>query len=239
MNDPLTFGPWAQDAVELPLPIQPLTDQRGKPVPRSSEPAAPIVHLPKSFLDCLSLDTLEHHPAVDPAVRARLAQGERFRLLRLPFSVRAAGEGVVEELRLILEVDAPPVVHSIFPVREEITAQSTRELSFGPALTLGPVQLGAGRVGRTVVLELATAVTLGYWAENGADWVLRRPGPEFAGLEGTWEFAAILRWPKEVRPVRIALSASAIVSSHRLRWFTARVQHDYGPVRLRSCKSVA
>jgi hypothetical protein len=120
----------------------------------------------------------------------------------------------------------------------EASQETTRELSFSPGLTLGPLQLGTGRIGRTVVLQLATAVTVGYWGEKGAGWILRRPNGQAPGLEGTWEFALILRWPAEISPVRLTVNASAVVSTPHLRWLTRRAEHDYGPFKLRGCKPV-
>jgi hypothetical protein len=237
VRDIIEFPSWTGDLVELQL--APLADGelRGLPA-RAPADLEPVVRLPRTAVDCLTFDTLEHHPAVDSLLRELLARGAAFRLLRLPFSLRPPRRAVVEEIRFTAEVTGAARVHNIYPLRDEVYQQVTRELAVEPGLTIGPVELGAGRIGRKIVFRQARAATLGYWSENGADWVLRRPDPRDSGLEGTWEFALILQWPAEVTPIDLTLSVSATVSTRRLRWLTRRAEHSYGPVHLAGCRSI-
>jgi hypothetical protein len=202
--------------------------------------------MPESTFDCVRLDALIDHPAIDAVVRAELADGVPFRLIRFPFSLRPSPAGRVIEGRFTVQVlgeqGAIPRVHSIFPERLRVEGDEyTTEAAIEPKLAIGSViDIGSARLGRTIVSRHARSVIVGFWSENGAEWVVR-PLAEGEQLEGTWEFLVVTRWPHTVLPLRVVLAASATVASeHRMTpWRTKRAEREYGPTELTGCVSIA
>jgi hypothetical protein len=238
---------WQLDTVEYTLPATELTEDRAEPPAQlpvaGSTKYDPVVSLPRSTFDCVDLDRLRDHPAVDALVRAQLDDGMSFRLLRFPFSVRPAKGAKVEELRFTVQLDdvdgvGAPRVHSIFPVRLTVDEERKTEVTLEPALKLGSVlDVRGGRIGRSVSVHQPRSTTVGFWSEHGADWLMRAPDKDPVGIEGTSEFLVIVRWTTEAR-LRVTLSFAAMVATPFLRWGTRRFERAYPPLALAGCPSV-
>jgi hypothetical protein len=215
---------WEFDTVEHALPAMEVTDHRGEvasQLPDALMRHDPVVCLPRSRFDCVDLDLLKDHPAIDPFVTAQVAAGMSFRLLRFPFSVRPARGSRVEELRFTVQLDRldgvdEPTVHSVYPLRLTVDEERKTEVAFEPALKLGSaVDVRAGRIGRTVTVTQPRATTVGYWSEDGADWLMRAPDK-----------------------VRVTLSFSATVATPYLRWGTRRFERPYPPLPISGCQPI-
>ncbi|MEV8457366.1 hypothetical protein AB0467_02500 [Streptomyces sp. NPDC052095] len=235
------------------LPTGPEPDSRPAPLPDTGPaPArhvpsghAPRIALPRTLVDCITLDSLRDHPSVDPFVLAQLDAGASFRILRFPFSLRQAAGGTVRELSFSVRLDsacertAPPRVHSIHPVREENRDTVVRETALSPTLSIGSaVDIGVGRVGRTVTAQRSRALVVGFWSEDGADWILRAPDDRGAGLDGTWEFLTVVRWDGPAARLRAELSVTARLNVRRQLRRTRRIEHVYGPFELTGCQDI-
>jgi hypothetical protein len=247
-TDAIQLSAWGTDAVQYQLePADPgeVRGANGDADVDDEAPGFPTVALPGASFDCISLDGLQDHPAVDALMRTELAAGAPFRILRFPFSLRPPEEGSVSEVRLTVRfLDTPGTagarVHSIYPERIEVVDEQTSEVALEPSLKLcGAVEIGVGRVGRKIVARQSRSVIVGYWSEHGAEWALRPPDDE--GLEGSWEFFVVARWQEAVTALPISLGLSAVVISPRsaLRWRTRRLQRDYPPVALTGCAAIA
>jgi hypothetical protein len=245
---PIELSSWEADSVSFALgpadPGEVRSADSGSPVSLRDH-QEPWVALPSSTFACVSLDALKDHPAVDDLLRAEMAQGGAFRMLRFPFSMRAPEAGRVTETQYIVELipdgEPSPTLHSIYPRRLEVEAETTTEAAFEPSLSIGSVvEVGVGRVGRSVVVRQGRATTIGYWSEHGATWELR-PAGRNDGIEGVWEFLAVVRWPREVRPLRLSVAVSATVATVRpiVFWRTRRVVRNYAPLSLAGCLPVA
>jgi hypothetical protein len=46
------------------------------------------------------------------------------------------------------------------------------------------------------------ATAIGFWNEDGADWILQAPRRD-RGLEGSWEFLFVARWDKRISPLQV------------------------------------
>jgi hypothetical protein len=247
--DRIDLGPWTAREVQYSLAPADQGDQRapGDAAPDLPADQLPQVSMPESAFDCVRLDALADHPAVDAVVRAELADGVPFRLIRFPFSLRAPVSGRLVEGRFTVQLrgetkETTPRVHSIFPERLRVDGdESTTEAAIEPKLAIGSIiDIGSARLGRTIVSRNARSVIVGFWSENGAEWVVR-PLADGEQLEGSWEFLVIARWPHLVLPLRVTLSAAALVASeHRLTpWRTRRAQREYGPTELTGCLPIA
>ena len=245
---PIELPSWEADTVSFTLgPADPgevrSVDTR-ETIPLQSE-HEPHVELPTSSFACVRLDALKDHPAVDGLLRAEMAEGASFRMLRFPFSLHAPKIGRATEARYTVELtpdlEASPTVHSIYPQRLEAESETTIEAVIEPKLSIGSaVDIGVGRVGRSVVIRQGRATTIGYWSEQGAMWELRSPRRS-DGIEGTWEFLVVIRWPKDISPlgVSVVLSATVATAQPIVFWRTRRIVRDYAPVSLEGCVSVA
>jgi hypothetical protein len=239
---------WTVDTVECALPATEPADQRADGSDGTAHVPArydPVVCLPRTTFDCVNLDALKDHPAVDPLVRAQLDQGASFRLLRFPFSLRPARGSSVNEVRFTIQLDqtdalGPPRVHSIYPLRLTVDEERKTEVTFEPSLKLGSaLDVRGGKIGRTVTVSQARATTVGFWSEFGADWILRASDKGGAAIEGTSEFLVVVRWEHGVTPLGVTLSFSAMVGTPFLRWGTRRVERTYAPLALTGCQPVA
>lgn len=247
MNDgPIEFGPWADQAVEFALAAADPADERGSVGEDDffASKYEPRISLPESIFDCIALDDLKDHPAVDTVIRAELASGAAFRLLRFPISARPAQESRIDELRFAIRLIGERVglrVHSIFPERLTAEQQTTTEVALDPNLSIASsVQLGFGRVGRSVVTRQSRSTLVGFWSEDGAEWVMRSPPESNDGLQGTWEFLIVIHWPDGLDLLRAALSVSATVATRRSlsRWRTKRAERIYDGLELTGCISL-
>ena len=246
-DNAIDLGPWTAETVEYRLDTAEPGQVRGEGE-RESEPGPehePRVALPTSTFDCIRLDVLKDHPAVDAFVRAELEAGMPFRLLRFPFSLRAPDEGRVEEVRYAMRLlpghDDHPRVHSIYPERLEVDRETTTEVALEPSLSIGSaVDVGLGRLGRTIVARQPRSTTVGFWSEHGAEWEVRPPAQR-EGLEGSWEFFVVVRWARDVSSLRVTLALSATVAEGRslLSWRTRRVERSYEPLELSGCLPIA
>jgi hypothetical protein len=244
-TDVIEFDAWHPGAVEYRLEPADPGEIRSAGGDAEADRAArgyPTVELPRSTFDCVSLDGLQDHPAVDALVRAELGAGVPFRILRFPFSLRGPPEGSVSEIRVTVRFleETAPRVHSIYPDRIEVVDEQTSEVVLEPSLKLGDaVEVGVGRVGRKIVARQSRSLIVGYWSEHGAEWALRPP--DDSGLEGSWEFFLVARWQGPVVPLAVSLGLSAVVTSGRsaFRWRTRRLQRDYPSVPLTGCTAIA
>ncbi len=245
-EDLIDLGPWAVHPVALALTPLDRADERGSKQSHGGAPPGqqPRVEMPRSTFACVDLSTLATHPAIDDVVRAELAIGLPFRLVRFPFALWPPATGRVSEARFTVQLlgDGPtgPYVHSIFPQRLQVDGDElTTDVAIEPKLSIGSASASAGRLGRKIVVRHAKSTTVGFWSETGAEWVVRPPG-EDDGLEGTWEFLVVVRWAGVAQPLSVALGASATVSTGRgLPWRTKRVERSYGPVALTGCVPIA
>ncbi|WP_344855165.1 hypothetical protein [Amycolatopsis ultiminotia] len=235
---------WEPDAVEYALPAADPADERDRPGGSPVAPAGhdPVVSLPRTSFDCVNLDALKEHPAVDALLRAQLDQGACFRLLRFPCSLRAAPGSRVEEFRFTVQLGqahTAPRVHSIFPTKVTVEQERKTEVTLEPSLKLGPVlEAKGGKIGRTITIGRPRATAVGFWSETGADWILRAPERDPIGIEGTAEFLVIVCWDHGVAPLEVTLSCSATVRTPFLRWGTRRVERAYEPFALTGCRPV-
>jgi hypothetical protein len=247
-DTPIELSSWETNTVSFRLgpadPGEVRSADTGQAVPLGSE-HEPRVELPTSSFACVRLDALKDHPAVDGVLRAEMAEGVSFRMLRFPFSLRAPEAGRVTEARYTVELTpdgaASPTVYSIYPQRLEVESDKTTEAALEPKLSIGQaVEIGVGRVGRSVVVRQGRATTIGYWSEQGAEWELRSLGSS-QGIEGTWEFLAVVRWPRDVSPLRLSISLSATVATTKpiVFWRTRRIVRNYEPISLEGCLPVA
>ena len=245
-DDPIDFGPWTTQSIEFALSAADPADERSAAVETGSfgSEYEPRISLPKSSFDCIALDYLADHPAVDAMARAELASGAIFRLLRFPLSVRPAQETKVDELRFAVRLaDDPsgPRVHGIFPQRFTVEQETTTEVAFEPSLSIGSaVDIGFGRVGRSVMVRQARSTMVGFWSEDGAEWVMRPPPGGGDNLEGSWECLIVIHWADGVRPLHVTLSVSATITIARTltRWRTKRAERVYDGIELTGCISV-
>jgi hypothetical protein len=247
-EDLIDLGSWTAQSVEYALtPFEPGDVRHQEPSqPEPPSQQQPRVAMPASTFDCVRLEALADHPAIDALVRTQLAAGAPFRLIRFPFSLRPPAIGRVIEARFTVRLlggnGAIPRVHSIFPLRLQVEGdERTTEAAIEPTLEIGTaVQIGTGRLGRKIVARHARSTTVGFWSEDGAEWVVRPPADDDQ-LEGTWEFLVVVRWTSEVRPLQVALGASAVVAADRrlMPWRTKRVERVYGPIELTGCVSIA
>jgi len=246
-DPPIELGPWEADTVSFMLgpadPGEVRSVDSGEAVLLGSK-HEPRVALPSSTFACVRLDALKDHPAVDGFLRAQMAEGASFRMLRFPFSLRAPESGRVTEVRytVLLTSDdgTRPTVHSIYPQRVEIESESNTEAAFEPKLKIGSVvEIGVGRIGRSVVVRHGRATIIGYRSEQGAEWELRSPGAS-EGIEGVWEFLAVVRWPRDVATLRLSVAVSAMVATARpiLFWRTRRIERYYESISLEGCLPV-
>ena len=247
-EDLIDLGSWATQSVQYSLPPAEAGDVRG-PDPRQPELSPeqqPRVAMPESTFDCVRLDVLADHPAIDAMVRAELTAGVPFRLVRFPFSLWPPAAGRVTEarfnVRLLAGNGAVPRVHSIFPERLQVEGdERTMEVAIEPKLAIGSViDIGAARLGRKIVAHHARSIIVGFWSETGAEWAVRPPA-EDEQLEGTWEFLVVVRWPSQVLPLRVGLGVSATVMTDRrlTSWRTKLIERIYGPIELTGCLSIA
>ena len=242
-DDAIDFGSWDVDAVQYALEGAEEGDERGEDDGGGAlaPEHQPRVALPESRFGCVQLDVLKDHPAVDSMVRAELEAGVPFRILRFPFSLQPPQKGRVDEVRYSVRLEAggagEPSVYSIYPQRLEVEHETTTEAALEPTLSIGSaVDVGLGRLGRTMIARHARATTVGFWSEQGAEWLLRPPAKGGDGLEGSWEFLAVVRWVAAVAPLRVTLSVSATVAvpGGVLRR-TRRVSREYEAVSLAGC----
>jgi len=86
------------------------------------------------------------------------------------------------------------------------------------------------------MVQQSRASTVGYWSDRGAEWELRTPDAS-GGLEGTWDFCAIVRWPGEVRALGLTVAVWAQVALRHpiLFWRTRRIERHYEPISLDGC----
>jgi hypothetical protein len=247
-DTPIELSSWEADTVSFTLgPAEPgevRSVDTGEAIALGSK-HEPHVALPTSSFACLRLDALKDHPAVDGLLRAEMAEGVSFRMLRFPFSLRAPQTGRVTEARYTVELapdeKASPTVYSIYPQRLEVESETTTEVAFEPKLSIGSAaEIGVGRIGRSVALRHGRARTIGYWSEQGAAWEVRSLGAD-SGIEGTWEFLAVIRWPQDVSPLRLSVALSATVATAKpiVFWRTKRIVRNYEPVSLEGCLPVA
>jgi hypothetical protein len=242
-NEVISFGPWAPDSVIYQLePAE--AGQVRSPAHQGLQISAanlPRVALPRKAFDCVNLDTLKDHPAVSPLVVADMSAGAVFRLLRFPLSLQKPQAGYIDEARFTVSFDEKSRrarVHSIFPTRIDVEKDQTTEVAIQPTLKLGALaDVEIGRVGRSVAVRQSQAVTIGFWNENGADWIMRAPGRNF-GLEGSWEFLVVARWEKKISPLQIQVGLTATVGTSSFLWRTKRLEHQYEPIHLQGCISI-
>jgi hypothetical protein len=147
------------------------------------------------------------------------------------FTVQVAGEE-----------ESSPRVHSIYPERLEVEGdEDTIEAAIEPQLRIGAaVDVRAGRLGRKIVSRQARSITVGFWSQDGAEWLLKPPAEDGA-LQGTWEFFVVLRWSQRVLPFRVILGASAVIArrGNLGSWRTRKIERSYGPIELTGCQSIA
>jgi hypothetical protein len=245
-DSPIDFGSWTARSVEFTLAAADQADERSAAVEGSISAAEhePRISLPESAFDCIALDDLKDHPAVDAIIRAELAAGAAFRLLRFPISVRPAESTRVDELRFAVRLPDEAAglrVHSIFPERLTTEQETTAEIALDPNLSIASsVHIGFGRVGRSVVTRQSRSTLIGFWSEDGAAWVMRPPPRDNDGLQGSWECLILIRWPDGVELLRVVLSVSATVATKRslARWRTKRAERVYDGLELTGCISL-
>jgi hypothetical protein len=247
-DDRLELPPWASEAIEVALaPADQGAVRAADEVPIAATlEQQPRVKMPERTFDCVRLDALRDHPAIDSVVRAEVASGVPFRLVRFPFSLAGPAEGRVTVARFTVQVldedDSSPRIHSIYPERLEVEGdEHTTEAAIEPQLKVGAaIDVRAGRLGRKIVARHARSVIVGFWSQDGAEWMLQPPSDDGA-LEGTWEFFVVLRWSRRVLPFRFVLGASAVIVSTRGlgSWRTKKAERAYGPIELTGCHSIA
>ena len=201
--------------------------------------------MPTSAFDCIALDALRDHPAVQPLILAELDRGVSFRILRFPLALHKPQRGVIKEARYVVTLQSsrqsPARVHSIFPERVEIKQERTSEVSIEPTLKIGAaLEISGARLGRRIVTKQTQSAIIGYWSENGAEWRISALGDN-QGLDGTWDFLAVVRWQKAVSPLRVNLAVSATVGIPHLgiSWRTRRIERIYDEVRITGCTPIA
>jgi hypothetical protein len=173
------------------------------------------VALPQDGIDCMLLDGLIEHEAIDPFVKQAVASGGTFRLVRLPCSIAGSPELFVTRARVTATIreasDTRPEIYSIFPTRLEIEDESETEFSIGPKLSIGQaVELSGFDFVRRVKTTLPRSLITGLWSPNTAEWILK-PSSLKEGLIGTWSFLFVLRWSTQPQP--LAVSVSVIVEA--------------------------
>jgi hypothetical protein len=244
-DEPIEFGPWEVDAVSFTLgpadPGEVRSAASGESVPLRSK-HEPRVALPASTFGCVTLDALKDHPAIDDLLRAEMAEGASFRMLRFPLSLRGPEIGRITEARYAVRLTSDdtvgPTVRDIYPRRlEGAESEITTKVAFEPKLSIGKlVDFGGGTIGRSVVIRQARAMIIGFWSESGAEWELRSPDSD-EGIEGVWEFLVVVRWPRAVAPLRLSVAVSAVVATARSTrfWRTRQIERNYEAVSLEGC----
>lgn len=243
----IRLGSWSDDAVEYALePTEPGYIRSPSHVEDAllSPRCEPRIALPTSAFDCIALDALRDHPAVQPLIRAELDRGVPFRMLRFPLALHKPQSGRITEARYIMTLRAanhnPARVHSIFPERIVVQRESNSEISIEPTLKIGgALEISGARLGRKIVTQQARSAIVGYWSESGAEWSIRAL-EDSEGLDGTWDFLAVVRWRKAVTPLRVNLALSATITMPRPAavWHSRRIERSYDAVQITGCTPI-
>ena len=244
MEKSISFEAWADNPVEYLLDFREREfegDRALTDILTEHEISPPRVALPSRGLDCLTLDNLKDHPIVDVLTRKQMDDGVPFRLVRVPFSLMPSDKTRITKARLNLRLENSEKmgarIHSIYPMKVEVGKEVSSEIALDPKLSFaGSFEISAGRIVKNFKVQQSQSLITGFWGEDGADWILK-PFSDDDGLEGTWDFLAIIRWLTSVKPLPISVEVEATVTptARHLFWPTKRISHRYNAWDGRAC----
>ena len=247
MQEPVSFIPWTDDIIEHTLDFREQEFERaleflGGIGENMIDP--PRLLLPRSGLDCLTLDGLRDLPIIDSIIRKQLDEGALFRLLRFPCSLMPQEKTQIAKARVTLRLEeqnrGQAHIYTIYPMKVEIGKEVSTEIALAPGFSIGGIfEVSTGHVLKTFKVQQSQSLITGLWGEDGADWILR-PVDDNQGLEGTWDFLALIRWYNSVNPLSISIEVDATVTPLTRRIFipTRPVHHKYKSWDSRACRDL-